>query len=477
MWLCIALAAYAAIMPFYRATLFLEIKYNEGWNAYNAAAIANHAAIYPVRAGWKTANYPVLSFFVVGQLGRITHDYLFTGRFLSLLSLLLSCAFAGAIVYRFTASRRHGVLTGFFCLALFCANAHSYVGMNDPQMFAQSFFMAGLLAYVVYRDKPWALVMVALLFATGGNIKHNLIDFPLAVALELWLVSRRRLALFAGVLALLAPLSFYLNVHLGGAHFFDQMLTPRGFHWDSLFGGVFGYYIVLLIPFAAAIVSAVWTYRDAERRVIAIFFAVSFAVGSFFAGGDGVSINAFFSNTFAVAILLGLFMHRASLPQTKLPGATALWSAAVPLVLFFWLLIPLQCDDILFPLRNWKRLQASQQRFAEQVNFLRAQPGAALCESMLRCYYAGKPYILDPFNSTSLIQFGLLDENVLVDGIRNQQFSAIQFNNPPLPDGLPDVLPERFTPAVLRAVRDNYTPMQQHPDCTVYVPIPRNGGT
>jgi len=122
------------------------------------------------------------------------------------------------------------------------------------------------------------------------------------------------------------------------------------------------------------------------------------------------------------------------------------------------------------PLDNWHKLHAQQQRFTAQVDFLRAHPGPALCESILRCYYADKPYVVDPFNSASLIHAGKLDENVLVSAIQAQQFSAIQFNKPPLASGLPKAPPERFTPAVLQAVQQNYTLGLQNSDCTIYVP-------
>ncbi len=86
-WVAIAVTAYCAFWPLLRATLRLEIKYNEGWNAYNAAAIAHHQWVYPVRYGWTMTNYPVLSFVAVAQMGRLTHDYLYAGRLLNWLGM------------------------------------------------------------------------------------------------------------------------------------------------------------------------------------------------------------------------------------------------------------------------------------------------------------------------------------------------------------------------------------------------------
>ncbi len=87
--------------------------------------------------------------------------------------------------------------------------------MNDPQILAQSFFMAGLLLYILRGEKPWALALTALLFVIGGNTKHNLIDFPIAVALELALVNRRRLAGFVGLMLLWEVPLYWINLHVG----------------------------------------------------------------------------------------------------------------------------------------------------------------------------------------------------------------------------------------------------------------------
>jgi len=468
--LCCALVIFVAIVPFYRATLRMEIKYNEGWNAYNAVALSHHAELYPVRYGWTMVNYPVLSFVTLAQLGQFTHDYLFTGRMLSLLSLLLCCLFAGIIVARLTSSARNGVLAGAFCLGVFCAGADTYVGMNDPQMFAQTFFMAALLVYVIGRDRPLALSLAALLIVAGGNIKHNLIDFPLAIAIDLWLTSRRRMSFFLGMLLLFEIPAFYLNVHVGGPYFLDHLLIPRRYSLERAMAGGFDYYMPLLIPMAAAVAAAMSAYRNSQRRILAIFLPCSFAVGMFFSGGHGVSINSYFSCTLAMAMLIGLFLHESGAPRWQ--WLSARWSVVAPLALFFWLLIPMQVNDLFPPWEQVKDLRASEHRFDQQVDFMRSHPGPALCESILRCYYAEKPYIVDPFNAVSLIESGKLDEIVLVRAIRSRQFSTIQFDRPPRPDGLPNAAAERFTPAVLEAVRDSYVPALRDSDATIYVPAP-----
>jgi len=197
-WICACLALATAIVPFVRAFFRVEVDYNEGWNVYNASIVADYHLLYREKYAWTTVNYPMLSFFIQAQLHRLTHDYLFTARAVSVLSLTCCSVLVGAIVRSLSGSWQASTLAGFYCLALFCTDADIYVGMDDPQMFAQVFFLAGLLVYLWRRESLLAIACAALLFVVGGCIKHNPIDFPLAVLLELALISLRRALWFSG---------------------------------------------------------------------------------------------------------------------------------------------------------------------------------------------------------------------------------------------------------------------------------------
>src|ERR1700733_293432 len=89
-WLALsALALFgliSAICPTVRAFYHFEINYVDGWNVYNAQKVSQHVSLYGAKYAWTTVNYPALSFYVVAYLSRFTHDYLLTGRLLSLFS-------------------------------------------------------------------------------------------------------------------------------------------------------------------------------------------------------------------------------------------------------------------------------------------------------------------------------------------------------------------------------------------------------
>ena len=66
--------------------LRLPIDPNEGWNAYHAAAAMAGAPLYPGAQSTMINNYPPLSFYLAGALGRVLGDNIFAGRIVSLLS-------------------------------------------------------------------------------------------------------------------------------------------------------------------------------------------------------------------------------------------------------------------------------------------------------------------------------------------------------------------------------------------------------
>lgn len=89
------------------------------------------------------------------------------------------------------------------------------------------------------------------------------------------------------------------------------------------------------------------------------------------------------------------------------------------------------------------------------MDLLRLQSGQALCESLLRCHAAGKPYLYDPFNATRLVAFGRLDAKPLIEAIRRRNFWAVQF------DGAlgREEVHDQLAPEVLASVMENYQPL------------------
>jgi len=471
LWICACLTLVVAAYPFARAGLRFEVGYNEGWNVYNASTVVHQflsgrGLLYGARPGWTTINYPMLSFVVVAALERVTHELLFTGRALSLLGLLASSVLVGAIVHRLGGSARAAVLAGLYCLAVFCTDADAYVGQDDPQMFAQVFFLGGLLLYLWRRDSWFAIAGAAALFVVGGSVKHNPVDFPLTVLLELALIARWRAVWFAGCGLVLAAVSVALNVHFGGAYFVSQLLAPRSYSTGHALANLMDVFGPLLLPFCVAIAMAFSVRKDRRRRIATILLVVSLGLGGYFGGGRGVSINALFSAVLATAILLGLFWDEACATRWRWLGREF-----APLLLFGWLLIPwllvpwIVTDDW-NPAHRFREDVAAEGRFAGETAFLRARSGPALCESLLRCYFAGKPFVYDPFNATRLIELHRLDERPMLEDLRRQRYAAVQFD-----ESIElERQSERWDPAIVAAIEANYVPAVVNEDGEIYVP-------
>ena len=490
--LVISLALVAAIHPVVRAFYRFEVNYNEGWNIYNSVAVAHHVPLYGTKYGWTTVNYPLLWFYVVAYFSGFTRDYLLAGRLLSLLSMGASCVLVGLIIKRLTGGLAAALFGGFFCLALFCTMGSAHVGANDPQLCAQAFFLVGLLVYVFCPPTLACIGAIALLFALGGNIKHNLIDFPFAIFLDLLLVSRRRAFQFVIFLGILAGLSVWANTTAGGPFFVSNLLAGRSY---SEIRALLNFAATDLPIFFLLLVACVWAVKQRNiraSRLLSIFFFSSLLFGIAFGGGEGVSTNSYFDNFLALAMIVGILFHDLSpgcLPGFRRPGLK-FWAFAslVPASLVF--AIFLSGNDPFW--QSTLALPVEQARFDREVSFLASRPGPALCESLLRCYAAGKPYVYDPFNSQRLMRAGKLDSNEIVRRIAAHQYTEIQTSlsvksyeqlRAQLPRtgfhpvtfsviqlGSFAAVDERFPENVLTAIDAYYVLSVENPDCDIYVP-------
>ena len=454
----VVFAIYVAIVPIGRSFSFVEINYNEGWNLYNAQAVAEGHLLYPVRYGWTSVNYPMLSFWLIARLHALTRDYLFTARAVSVLSLACVALFSGMIVRALGGNRRASLLAGIFCWCVFCTDAASYVGMDDPQLLALALSVAGLLLYVRQRRKTLPLVGAAVLFTLGLCVKQNLIDLPAAVLLDLAITSTSLALWFSFCLAVCGALAILLNIHFGGPFFVSQLLARRNYSGAKVLQQLVFVLGPVLLPFALAALTAVRLRRDGTRRLASILFFCTLATGAFFSGGEGVAINALFTSLIAVCILVGLFFDNVEKDFVD-GGVSRAVAWAVP-VSFLWLGIPLLVCGNWNPWARLREVHRAEGLFERDVAYLQQHSGPALCESLLTCSAAGKPYAYDPFNATRLVAFHKLSAESMVQALRERHFGVIQTEG--LLSREDPVREERFAPAIQAAIEANYAPALEH---------------
>src|ERR1700722_13813816 len=77
------------IEPSFQLTRFVPIDSNEGWNAFFTRIAMRGGDLYPSPGGTIINNYPPLSFYIVGIVGRLMGDNIFAGRVVALISMLV----------------------------------------------------------------------------------------------------------------------------------------------------------------------------------------------------------------------------------------------------------------------------------------------------------------------------------------------------------------------------------------------------
>jgi len=446
LWRC------AAILP-----LRVPLNYNEGWNAYHTAAAMAGLGPYPSAGSFMTNNYPPLSFYLVGWLGSPLHDFIVAGRAVSLASFLVVC---GAIV---AVARRLGgsPLEASFAALLFAGFLllfTGYVGMDDPQLLGQATQMLGLAlllsgARSVLRDPGGAALLVVGLF-----VKHNLIALPVALLVWLAFYEKGRAFRLAGLMLLFGVAGLVVFRVAFGVDLPPLLNSARVY---SLEHGVatFGVWVELAaIMLGATIFAGVVGNRGG--RFCVIYAAVSIAFGAFACAGLGVSLNVLFDATIAVALGSGCALALFSAP-TRLAKAVRV---ALPLALAAPLAFGVQqlSDARTFEPDFWLHPMQAQARAASQdIAYLRAHDGPAVCVMLSLCYWAGKAPGVDAFNVEMQFRTGARSEGPLLARLHDRAFTVIQLD-----------LPQSLQPPVSTAISQSYRVDRTTADGQFLIPKP-----
>ena len=468
-WITLAMLLAFSLLAFYyplvRAFYRYEINYNEGWNVYITQAAMQHRDLYPAKPGGIRAGYPFFSFYLVGYVSHVIGDYLLTGRLLSLLALLVSCVLVSLIVKKLTGGWRPAVLGGAFCLGLFCSRMPLYVGVDDPQMLAQPFVLFGLWLYLGDLPSTRRVAGITSLFILAGNIKHNLLPAPISVLSDLSITSLGKAARFIVFGMFFLALSIAVNMLVGGPSFISTMWSPRPYSLESARGAFFSFYSAQGLPLAVSAFWSIWQLENRQARVISFYFFSSLLIGVAFAGGTGVNVNTFFDNFFAMSIIMGASLD--SLWKAPIPslGKGGRWRFLVPVLLYSMVIMAYVPRGLTMP-KMLSDLPLRQRLFNQEVSFLAAQPGPAICESLILCYDAGKPYTVSPFALSIGARRGG-QNNQLVQQIAGRKYGAIQTDTPATQK--PSA---RFPDEVLDAIDRYYLEAFNAPECHIYVPRP-----
>ena len=438
-WLSIGLLSIITLLlifyPIYRISFSgIFINYNEAWNAYHLTRVNSGELLYNLQQQWTPVNYPPFSFYIVSGFSKLIHNPILAGRYLSLLSLLLIITMVVFIVNILIKNLHYAVLSGIFCLSLFTTMAQVYIGMNDPQLLGHLPIILALLIYLRPIKIKYHLLIVAALMAVGIFIKHNLIALPLAITIELFLISRPDFFKWLIYLGLITSGFILISINISGSNFIHEvMLTgSRVYSIPQIVNSVDLLLTKLFIPFILAIIGITYAARHLQLRITALYLVISISTGIYFSGGLGTNINIYFDTFISLSILLGVILSYLD-SKSKL-------AKIFPLVISLSMIMStrIMIIDSIHQIIHLPDLAKEEQMNRVDASFLAQQDGSVLCihNSIFICYLSGKSFEYDSFNGGQMIATGKNNKNSFLEKINTGYFRTILLDNDYLNLGL-----------------------------------------
>jgi hypothetical protein len=438
----ICLAALASLVePL--SLLFRQVSrtYNEGWNAFWADAATHHGALYASADSLVANNYPPVSFYVVGLIGRLIGDNVIAGRMVSLASFVVLIAVAYLFLRAIGSSRRIAFTGAALLFAAFALYAEKYVAMNDPQLLAHALMLSALVVLWRFDFSPPAVIVGAVLMLVAGFTKHLLIPLPMAVTLWIAIYRRDRLAAWLACLAVGVPLGFWL-ISSSYPSFVDELLSARVYSlrrsmWSAL-QTVFRF-APLLAPGAVPVIS----WMRARRRydlpphvtLMLTYLALSLIVGAIGAGGEGVTRNAYFDLLIGSALLaalgIGWMLEHAS--EKRVFGLSAAPAAITVLGVYVTVHMLTTLPGTLRTLREVDGLEQDTRATVELIE--RLGQGRAACETLALCYWARTSFTMDFFNYGQKLATGALPVESCEAALQRGDFPVLQLEADHVPLG------------------------------------------
>lgn len=459
-----------------------ERNYNEGWNVYNVQRLLDHEVIYDDNY-WRINNYPIVSFLIIAGANFLVHDPLICGRIVALISLAVIGLLA-AIATRSFGGDRIDAIFGAGCTLGFCyLVAPAWIMVDDPQTLGEAVMLGGLVSYLSRSPGRLKLLFSALLVILAGFIKHNLVAIPLAIAFDLAIRSPRRLLFWLLCCAGFAAGFLVLTQIVAGGTFIDHLLSPRIFTWYGVRYHLMKYLRLFKFPLVVLILLSPAVSSD-RRRLLAAWGIVSIAVAAIFSGFEGTSYNMFQDAAVFLGIAAAVTVREL---RKRLSGEGIIRGrfAAIALgVMTLFLAQPILTRSAAAFRQIYdsgaflKFNQNAEAAFLSEAGYVSQRHGPAICENLLLCYTAGKPFILDPFNSRQYILAGKLDQVELVRRIAAHEFGVIQVRADICDDPAaaschilhyPQKF-NRFTDETLYAIDRYYKIESRSQDGTFYVP-------
>ena len=426
-------ATYFLVYPVWRSQFFIEIWFTEGWNAYFQDAAAIGGRLYPEPGALTVNNYPPLSFYAIGLLGKIFGDNLFVGRAISLIAVIVVSCEIFCCARTLVGGVAGPAIGSLWYLAIMCHGFPSYVGANDPQLAGEA-IMCGGLAMFLARERAGGSVLVPLLImVVGGFWKHNMIAIPFTAII--WLFMRRGHAAWRPVLlsGFATAGGLAICAAIFGADFFGNILHPRHYSIDHVIGNI-GH---LQWSALAMVIWLGWALPTgslaAKFTLVHVPIALAACILQWF--GDRVFSNAEFDLMIALGIAVGASFE--TIRTFRYFGVTAAKIAMVSL-LILRLIVTDRHEPLLvmFDPSFRAQFEANERATYNEVREVAGIEGLVFCSNKIVCRAAGKSFAVDDFKVEEMVATSAISAQDLAQLLQIQQITT--FRNDPATWGTVD---------------------------------------
>jgi hypothetical protein len=213
--------------------------------------------------------------------------------------------------------------------------------------------------------------------------------------------------------------------------------------------------------------------------ILAAWGMISIISATILSGFEGTSYNMFQDAAVFLGIAAGVMTSESRKSGFRGRLATVL-ASALPFLVAQPILA--RAPDIAAQVYRAPALLESDRRrqetFLADAKYVSDEQGPAICESLLLCYVAGQPFILDPFNSRQYMLSGRLDQGELIGRIAAHEFAVIQLRADICDDPMTPSCHilhyrqkvDRFTDEVLYAIDQYYELARRSTFGSFYVP-------
>ena len=413
-------ALYFLAWPIWRAQFPVEIWPTEGWNAYFQDAAAAGRRLYPDPAGFVGNNYPPLSFYAIGLIGKLTNvDNLFVGRCVSILALLSLSVEIFLAVRLIANSAIAGIIGALWYLAIMAHNSTLYIGTNDPQLAAEA-IMGAALVWFLKRDRDGGSAMTPLLLmVVAGFWKHNAAGIPITAIVWLFIRHGNGAIRPASLSALAAAAGLLACILVFGSDFLPNMLAHRQYAWANVLTNV-GHLQWCAPAFAIWALWASTNFGSPAANFTAVHIGTGLIACILQWFGHGVGGNAEFDLIIGLAIGIGVTF--AGIQTSRFAariGVDRARDSMIALLLLRLIAVDRHETALLMLSPNFRAALYENERVARaEASAISKLSGDIACSNKVVCRAAGKPFVFDEFKMEELIGTGAMtrmEQDALID--------------------------------------------------------------